>query len=522
MHAAVRPYVATGVALLGAGVIAVTPVAPAPPEIHVPEIHVGSWQVGLAAASLLNVPVNLVTDLVNVPYNEVQALNELSSSLLFSGPWFVASATNIWGVDPGDPGHFMSVIDLLVPFPALSGLGLGELNQNGLGQQVWQLAAAELPVNGYCAASGCPPNMPTSPITGITWVDQWLWDLASATGQLRFPLIDNFFKVPLSQLASGFTFGPNSPDYADPSGPAYPEFGFLGTTEVTGPNGPEYLMPWANTTFALDLSEPFQNFFTSLMADPSTNPIQLPDPVEVGRTLQALLAALVVAFDPTTAGSPLCAGDCSFLPAALNYPRIVQSIGNAWPGNSLIDEWLTAYDNNRANVPTAAQIQATVMALQQGFWDFGNPNPPPELTTGFNPSTLAPLFRNLWTTLDLNPPPLAVPAPATDPASSIALLQQKPLQGDVKLAFMPQGSHGQKSGGGVDTPTGVSVKDLRAVGNVSQPTLPQAGRGPDKPQPATGKDTQSTTTSTNPGQVRGNDTPRGGLAGARHGGRVHR
>ena len=67
-------------------------------------------------------------------------------------------------------------------------------------------------------------------------------------------------------------------------------------------------MPWANTTFTLDLSKPFQNYFNHLMADPSTNPIRLPGLVEIGRTIQALLAAVVIAFDPLTPGAGLCPG----------------------------------------------------------------------------------------------------------------------------------------------------------------------------------------------------------------------
>src|SRR3954452_15452985 len=139
---------AAGVALLTASVIAVTPVAPPPPP---PAMRVATAEVRLAAApSLLNVPVNLLIDLVNIPDNEVQALDYLSRSLMFSGPWFIPSATNIWGVDPGDPGHFMSTVNLLVPFPALSGMGLGEFDQTGLGQHFWHLVAAELPVSRYC------------------------------------------------------------------------------------------------------------------------------------------------------------------------------------------------------------------------------------------------------------------------------------------------------------------------------------------------------------------------------------
>ena len=450
----VRPHAAAaGVALLGASVIAVTPVAPPPP----PEMRVATAEVRLAAApSVLNVPVNLLIDLINIPYNEVQAVDYLSRSLIFSGPWFVVSATNIWGVDPGDPGHFMSTVNLLVPFPALSGLGLDQSDQTGLAQQFWHFVATQLPVNEYCDADGCPPGVPISPITGITTVDQTLWGLALTFGlygfapgaSVKFPLFNNWFAVPISDLVGGYTFGPDQPGYANPSGPVYPGFGFAGTT--VDPETGENLMPWANTTFRLDLSKPFQNYFDHLMADPATNPIRLPSLVEIGRTLQTLAAALVIAFDPLTPGSGLCTGglgNCSWLPPALDYPGIVQGIENLWPGNTIIQEWLTAYRNGTANVPTEEQIEtAQRLANQNGsFWDFGNPPVPSELISGFNLGTLAPFFHSLWTALGLNPPPLATPAPETDPTPSIAALEQKPLQDDLKLDSIPQDSEGQQN-----------------------------------------------------------------------------
>jgi hypothetical protein len=461
-----------GVALVGASVIAVNPVAPPPPEIRV-----AASEVRLAAgSSLLNVPLNVAIDLVNIPYSEMQALNVLSRSLLFSGPWFVPSATNVFGVDAGDPGHFMAAVDLLVPFPALSGLGLDQSDPNGLGQQFWHLAAAELPVSKYCDVSSCFPLLPAPPITGVTLVDTVTSLLASAVGLVKFPLIDNFFTVPLSDLVAGYTFGPDYPGYASASGPVFPGFGFQGTTEVTGPNGPEYFVPWANTTFTLDLSMPFQNYFGHLMADPTTNPIQLPGLVEFGRTLQALLAAMVVAFDPITPGAGPCTlgpSNCSSLPPALDYPGIVQSIENAWPGNPLINEWLDARTNGTANVPTKEQIDIADGVWKQfvSFWDFGNSSPPPELITGFNLNTLAPLFHKLWTDLGFDPPPLATPAQATGSAPLIAALKQRSLQDDVKLGSIPEGSEGDRSAG-VEAQTDGAVNELGAFEEAPRPTLP--------------------------------------------------
>jgi hypothetical protein len=362
----------------------------------------------LVDAEIANIPVNLFDDIANIPYNEVQAVDALSESLLFSGPWTVTSATNIWGIDPGDPGHFLAVTDLLLPFTALSGMGSPEDDWTaGLGQQLWGLIAAEAPVNGACAADGCLPIVPTSPITGLAGIDQGLWWSQILTGQEQFPLINNWFQVPLSDLVNGYTFGTNYPGYVDPSGTVYSLFGLSGT-------GPGDTMPWDGTTYYLNPSQVFENFFQSLMATPSTDGIagatgtaipgtgiELPTLTEVGQSFQALLASLVVAFDPWTPGSPLCVGDCAFVTdQGTDYPQLVQAISNLMPGNPIIDQWLAAYDGGTANVPTADQIQIAIQALQQGAWDFSNPSPPSDWSLGgLDLSTLAPQFEQLWTDL---------------------------------------------------------------------------------------------------------------------------
>ena len=139
-----RSYLMAGVALVGASVIAVTPVAAATTTRDPRRQRGGASGRRLLPPQYSGEPV---IDVINIPHAEIQAINMLARSQIFSGPWFVVSASNIWGVDPGDPAHFMAVVDLLAPFPALSGLYLDQNDQNGLGQQVWNLVAAELPVN---------------------------------------------------------------------------------------------------------------------------------------------------------------------------------------------------------------------------------------------------------------------------------------------------------------------------------------------------------------------------------------
>ena len=380
-------------------------------------------------------------------------------------------------MDPGDPSHFQSVVQLAVPFPALSGLGLDQSDQNGLGQQVWHTVAVVLPISTYCDAAGCTPVTPTSPITGILSTD-FLSGLGgtdrpgevSAHRQLAQP------GATYPALSGGYTFDSTYPGYADPSGPVKPLFDFPGTT--VGPDG-ENLNPWADTTFTLNLLKPLQNYFNHLMADPSTNPIQLPDLVQFGRTLQAVLASMVVAFDPITPGSPYCSGDCSFITDLhLDYPDIVRGIGALWPGNQTIDTWLTAYDTGKANGPTQEQIDNSIKILQPTGWSFGNPSPPSQWFPGLNLSTLAPQFHALWTALGLNPPPLNNTPIELEETSSVTALAGGPETQSKAEAIeqdpedTPPGGSGAATllgkGGGLTEPTGLDQGLPPSTGSETQ------------------------------------------------------
>ena len=412
MQAASRSRVMAAAALAAASVVAVptsTSRVAAPPVV--------SMETQLVDSSIFNIPFNLFQDIVNIPYNDVQALDTLANSFFFTGNWFVVSATNLWGVDPGDPSHFMSVTDLLLPFPALSGLGAPATDFDaGIGQQLWGLAAAELPVSAACDAASCIPAVPTSPITGITPIDSSIWLEQELTGQQQFPLIDNWFQVPISDLQNGFTFDPSAPGSVDPSGPVVPGFGLDGT-------GVDNAMPWSGDTYTLQPWVPVENFINSLMATPDPNGFEVPTLTEFAQALQAVFAGAIVDFDAITPGSPFCAGDCSILPDSLNYPALVQDISNIMPGNPIIDQWLADYANGAGvagvdyNGPTEEQILNSIAILQQGPWDFGNPSPP--AGTGPDFTELTAFFHQLWTDLGLQPGQ-GVAASAIDPGAALA------------------------------------------------------------------------------------------------------
>ncbi|MFZ0905218.1 MAG: hypothetical protein WAN71_15390, partial [Mycobacterium sp.] len=121
MQAASRPYALAAAVLAATSAVAVTPIAARPFELPM-----RSTETSLVDASIANIPINLFDDIINIPANEIYATQFFTDNLLMAGPWFVVSPTNLWGVDPGDPTHFMSVTNFLLPFPALSGMNAPE------------------------------------------------------------------------------------------------------------------------------------------------------------------------------------------------------------------------------------------------------------------------------------------------------------------------------------------------------------------------------------------------------------
>lgn len=75
MHAAVRPYLTAGVALIGAGAIIASPVRPSVPEINLPALHASSAAVELAAV------VNPIEAWVNVFGATVDNVSKLGAAV---------------------------------------------------------------------------------------------------------------------------------------------------------------------------------------------------------------------------------------------------------------------------------------------------------------------------------------------------------------------------------------------------------------------------------------------------------
>ncbi|UMB70957.1 hypothetical protein [Mycobacterium paraterrae] len=377
--------------LAAAAVAATSAVVLTPATTKAVRVPVRDMQVKLV--DFTDVPINLFDDVVNIPYNEFAGIDVLGNSLLFSGDWWVPSATNIWGTDPGDLGHYMGILDTLLPFaPQISGLDQPEIDPiadangtAGLAQQIGLLAAAELPTSSSCDAEACAPMTPPEIITGNTGLDRDIGFLEALGGHGTdangepFSLFSNWLQVPLSDLTSGnFTFTPaTDPGLLDPSpdvGPDAPgvtgSLGFDGTTGVDGTGAGDY-MPWAGDTFQLNLFGPFEDFYNSLFQAPTGGidgtGIDLPSLTDIGQSLQNLTAGAVVAFDPFVAGSPACPALCD-IPAGTTQLDLLKDVLALDPSNTSLANYVGDFaDQNNATIP---QINDAVALLQTGSYNF--------------------------------------------------------------------------------------------------------------------------------------------------------
>src|SRR6201996_3118448 len=162
MHAMSRSHVLVGAMLAATGALVVAPLVSRPADVRVVNTDVHLVDAG---DSVLNIPVNLFYDLVNIPANEVQGLDTAADSLFFNDNIFVVSAANVFGVDPGDPGHVAAIDSLIAPFPGLID------GDGGLDYQLTGLLASQLPFSASCAVTTCYPIVQPDVTTGVTRVE---------------------------------------------------------------------------------------------------------------------------------------------------------------------------------------------------------------------------------------------------------------------------------------------------------------------------------------------------------------
>ncbi|MCB0949631.1 MAG: hypothetical protein KDB44_10195, partial [Mycobacterium sp.] len=264
---AVRPYLTTGVALVGASVISAAPLAPPPAPDRISDQQVSltaaSTQIcpqgpatplcggleGLSAGrltnarpgvepSLLYASQNLLNAFLSLPAWEIQAMDRFADAMRATGSWQVWSPTNVFGFDEQDPAKLQAYIDMLIPFQPFSSV---------LGEHLSWWARANLPMNAGCAAlpGACPdPDA----------------------------LLDGMFTVPMSQLYSGYTF----PTVTNPF-----------TGEETS---------WSGQHVQLDPWEPFTSSWEWLVAPPQ--PVETVSLGEAFDTTQKLITSVFASYYP--------------------------------------------------------------------------------------------------------------------------------------------------------------------------------------------------------------------------------
>ncbi len=383
MQAVSRPY-----ALAAAVLAATSAVVAIPLASHPFQLPIRSIETRLVSGDIANIPTNLFDDIMNIPYNEINGggLASVANSMFFTGTWWVPSSSNLWGIDPGDPTH-VALIDNFFPFTAFTQgfTNSAGVYEPGLNYELDGLLAAEIPVSSSCDASTCFPMTPPNVITGSTQFDRDIGLLQAISGQAttqngsNFGLFDNWFKVPISDLINGYTFQQGSEPTGDtgiinPSGPVYPNNGWGSSgNPFEGGTGPGNAMPWAGTTYHLNLLQPFQTFYDSLLQTPSTagiggTGVEIPTMADLNHVFENLLAGTIIDFDPYTAGSPACPALCN-IPANMQVPALVQDIYNMDPSNTTLATWLAQNAAGTANEPTQDQINASIALLQTGLYN---------------------------------------------------------------------------------------------------------------------------------------------------------
>ncbi|WNG86465.1 hypothetical protein C6A87_021880 [Mycobacterium sp. ITM-2016-00317] len=345
-----RSFVSVGIALLGAGAIAVAPVAAPPAQVRAAGIDVTLTAAATvescaptatalcepadgahspaqtaevraeAAPSIFNIPANLFIALANVPYNFFNALGQgdvnlgdrsdsgfafvnsrdgvdlnqtevvgLTADLEYGGSWWVYHPFNVLGTDAADIARYQSLVNVLLPFPALS---------VGLGNILATVAASQLPMDVGCTGlntGGCDrPGQLLSKMFNLGHIVELF-----SPGGYTFPEVEN----PITCTTDGLC------DIKDPDG----------ETES-----------WSKQNSRLDIGAPFQNFFESLTETPDFSRIKLPSLTMIVNTITGFIRGLNTAFNPFVLGT-----QCGLCSALIPVPPGATRPGPTNPGTEI-------------------------------------------------------------------------------------------------------------------------------------------------------------------------------------------
>ena len=250
MRAAARPYVMASAVLVAASVVA-TPLAPRP--LQLPILSIETRLVD-ATDSILNVPINLFDDILNIPYNEVQALDTFGEFAVAQRELVGTELDEYLGYRPrrhdacpGDSGFAAAVP------------GVGQrLRRPGIPTR----RSVGGRTSGECLLRRAQPARRSSrrhQITGITGIDRLIELFETLPG-----------KTPISacrQLVQGADFGAvarvhlwtsaaPTPVSSTPAARPYdPALGFSNdpSNYFLGGTGAGNTMPWDGHTFTLNL-----------------------------------------------------------------------------------------------------------------------------------------------------------------------------------------------------------------------------------------------------------------------------
>ena len=169
MQAASGRYVLAAAALAATSAVVAIPLASRPSQLPIRSI-----ETRLVDAARLNIPVNLFDDILNIPFNEVQAIDVISRFTALQRGLVGAQRHEHLGHRPRRPGALhgrpdcASVPAVLRARPA-GDRPDGRCERRRLAQQIGLLAAAELPVSASCDAQTCAPITPpeSSPATRV-------------------------------------------------------------------------------------------------------------------------------------------------------------------------------------------------------------------------------------------------------------------------------------------------------------------------------------------------------------------
>jgi hypothetical protein len=336
MQSAVRPYVTAGVVLLGASVVAVTPVA-LPPNMEqglerISHAAVGLVDVGLPAdvtlTDLENVPYNLFASIVNLPYEEFAEpiatpsdiayttdtpgvgatpipdtslgdIGLLDNVLAYDGNWWIIDAVNVLGTDPGDPPKVVALADIAAGDPEVG---------NALSSIIVPIEEIELPLEFGCAAiasGGCVDAQEL--LMGNTEPDGTV-----VPGYFTLTPIEEMFS------ATGYTFPGTATDpwvNEIPSGEPIPPGIDPDTTYPipVGPGETDAALPWSGTTVTLNADAPLDSELNYLFQSPADNPIEFPTLTDVETDLSGLVTGANTDFNPFVPGSTCAICDPSTL-----------------------------------------------------------------------------------------------------------------------------------------------------------------------------------------------------------------